>query len=134
MPDLLPGLVGENAELVTVEKTAAFWSSGLVAGFSTPALIALMENAAFAAIEKILPMGQTTVGTMVNLKHLAATPVGMHVRARAELVAVDGRKLTFKIEAWDDAEKIGEGTHTRFVVDMEKFTLRLQSKLDTLKK
>ncbi len=132
--DLLPGLIGECAQLVTVEKTAAHWGSGLVAGFSTPALVALMENAAFVAIEKILPAGQTTVGTEVNIKHLAATPVGMTVRARAELAAVDGRKLTFNVEAWDDAEKIGQGTHTRFIVDMEKFTLRFQSKLDNLKK
>lgn len=128
MPDLLPGLIGENAEPVTPENTAARWGSGLVAGYSTPALVALMENAAFAATEKILPAGQTTVGIEVNIKHLAATPVGMHVRARAELIAVDGRKLTFNVEAWDDVEKIGEGSHTRFVVDVARFDKRMQDK------
>lgn len=128
MPDLTPGLTATTTEPVTPANTAARWGSGLVAGYSTPALVALMENAAFAATEKILPVGQTTVGIEVNIKHLSATPVGMTVRARAELVEVDGRKLTFRVEAWDDAEKIGEGTHTRFVVDSARFDKRLQEK------
>lgn len=123
------GLTGEATLRVTSERTAAHWQSGLVAGFATPAMIALMENAAFNATKTILPEGQTTVGVEVNIKHLAATPVGMNVRARAELVGVEGRKLFFKVEAWDDAEKIGEGTHTRVVVDLARFDKRMQEKM-----
>ena len=122
------GVHGESVERVTRELTAAQWGSGLVASFATPAMIALMENAAFNAMKPLLSETQTTVGTEVNIKHLAATPVGMTVRARAELIQVDGRKLLFKVEAWDDAEKIGEGTHTRFIVDVERFKQRFQEK------
>lgn len=123
------GLIGEATERVTPELTAAEWGSGLVASFATPALIALMENAAFNATKPLLPETQTTVGTAVNIQHLAATPVGMTVRARAELVEMQGRQLVFKVEAWDDAEKIGEGTHTRFIVDLERFEQRFNSKV-----
>ena len=122
------GLIGESSELVTSENTAARWGSGLVAGFATPALIALMENAAFAATKDLLPEGQTTVGIEVNIKHLAATPIGMYVRARAELTRVEGRKLIFNVEAWDDVEKIGEGTHTRFIVEVARFEKRMSDK------
>lgn len=122
------GLTGESSELVTTENTASRWGSGLVAGFATPAMIALMENAAFAATKDILPEGQTTVGIEVNVKHLAATPVGMNVRARAELTRVEGRKLFFNVEAWDDVEKIGEGTHVRFVADVTRFAQRMSDK------
>lgn len=128
MSEILIGLVGETSEPVTAENTAARWGSGLVAGFSTPAMIALMENAAFSATKDLLPEGQTTVGVEVNIKHLAATPVGMTVRARAELLSVEGRKLLFKVEAWDDAEKIGEGTHARFIVDVARFDKRMADK------
>lgn len=122
------GLVGETTQVVTPTDTASRWGSGMVAGFATPALIALMENAAFAATKDILPEGQTTVGVEVNVKHLAATPVGMNVRARAELTRVEGRKLFFNVEAWDDVEKIGEGTHTRFIVDVARFNQRMSDK------
>ncbi|HZQ05489.1 MAG TPA: type II toxin-antitoxin system PemK/MazF family toxin [Anaerolineae bacterium] len=122
------GLVGEANDLVTAENTAARWGSGMVAGFSTPAMIGLMETAAFNATKVVLPTTQSTVGIEVNIKHLAATPIGMHVRARAELERVDGRKLFFKVEAWDDVEKIGEGTHARFVVDLDRFEKRFEEK------
>lgn len=128
MNEITIGLTGETTQVVTPEWTAARWGSGLVAAFATPALIALMENAAFNAMKPLLPETQTTVGVEVNVKHLAATPVGMTVRARAELLEMDGRKLVFKVEAWDDAEKIGEGTHTRFIVDLERFNLRFAEK------
>lgn len=124
----VPGLVGEANQVVTNADTAAQWGSGLVASYATPAMIALMENAAFYATKPLLPETQTTVGVEVNVKHLAATPVGMTVRARAELLAVEGRKLVFKVEAWDDAEKIGEGAHTRFIVDLERFNTRFEQK------
>lgn len=128
MSEIIVGLVGETTQVVTTENTASRWGSGLVAGFSTPAMVALMENAAFGATKDLLPDGQTTVGVEVNIKHLAATPVGMTVQARAELTRMDGRKLFFKVEAWDDAEKIGEGTHTRFIVDVARFDKRLNEK------
>lgn len=129
MGEIQTGLVGETSELVTAENTAARWGSGLVEGFSTPALVALMENAAFNATSALLPEGYTTVGVEVNVRHLAATPVGMTVRARATLTRVDGRKLSFAVQAWDDAEKIGEGTHERFIVDWNRFEQRMQDKV-----
>lgn len=122
------GLVGTASQMVTAAETAAHWGSGMVAGFSTPALVALVENAAFLATKDVLGAAQTTVGVEVNLKHLAATPVGMRVRAQATLARIEGRQLFFNVEAWDDAEKIGQGTHTRFVVDLARFTERLESK------
>lgn len=123
--------VGLNAEInmtVTESDTAAKLGSGLVPVFGTPALVALIESAAVKALDGCLSEGQTTVGGRIDVRHLAATPVGMKVRARAELTAMDGRKLIFQIEAWDEIEKIGEALHERFVVDSEKFTARAQAK------
>jgi predicted thioesterase len=128
MSEFTIGLIGESSELVTADNTAARWGSGLVASYATPAMIGLMENAAFNATKPFLPETQTTVGIEVNVKHLAATPQGMRVRARAELLEIDGRKLLFKVEAWDDTEKIGEGTHARFIVDWERFHQRFEQK------
>ncbi|HEX9074982.1 MAG TPA: thioesterase family protein [Anaerolineae bacterium] len=126
--NIKPGLVGEADETVSSSRTAAFFGSGLVAAYGTPAMVALMENATVAALHKYLGPGQTSVGTEVCIKHLAATPVGMHARARATVTAVDGRQVTFQVEAWDDREKIGEGTVTRFVVDEARFNDRLEKK------
>lgn len=128
MEPLIPGLSGESSALVTPELTAAWWSSGLVHAYATPALIGLMENAAFNATKDLLEEGQTSVGIEVNIKHLAATPIGMRVRARAELVQVEGRKLFFRVEAWDETEKIGEGAHVRFIIDTARFNRRLEEK------
>lgn len=129
LEDIKPGMIGEADETVSTARTASFFGSGLVAAYGTPALIALMENAAVAALQKHLGRGQTSVGTEVCVKHLAATPVGMHAHARATVTAVDGRQVVFQVEAWDDREKIGEGTHTRFVVDEARFNDRLQKKI-----
>lgn len=126
--NIKPGLVGEADETVSSSRTAAFFGSGLVAAYGTPAMVALMENATVAALHKYLGPGQTSVGTEVCIKHIAATPVGMHARARATVTAVDGRQVTFQVEAWDDREKIGEGTVTRFVVDEARFNDRLEKK------
>ena len=128
MDNLKPGLVGESSEMVTDQLTAALYGSGLVPAFATPAMVALMENASVAAIQKHLGAGQTSVGVEVNIKHLAATPVGMRVRARSEVTAVDGRRVSFKVEAWDDKEKIGEGTHQRVIVDDARFKERMAQK------
>ena len=128
MNDLSAGLSAEISMTVTESDTAAKWGSGLVPVFSTPALVGLMEATAVKALEGRLPEGQTTVGGHIDIHHLAATPVGIKVRACAELTAIGGRKLTFQIEARDELEKIGEAVHERFVIDKEKFIIRTQAK------
>ena len=123
--------IGLNAEItltVTEMDTATKWGSGLVPVFGTPSLVGLMEAAAVKALDGKLPEGQTTVGGHIDVRHLAATPVGMQVHAHAELTSIDGKKLTFQIDAWDDVEKIGEALHERFVIDKEKFIARRQAK------
>jgi fluoroacetyl-CoA thioesterase len=129
MNELTPGLTAELSHTVTDADTASQWGSGLVPVFSTPALVGLMESAAVAALEGHLSPGQTTVGGHIDVHHLAATPVGMQVRARAELNAVEGRKLFFKIQAWDEVELIGEAGHERFIVDETRFLGRVQAKI-----
>jgi fluoroacetyl-CoA thioesterase len=128
MNELASGLSAELEHTVTDADTASKWGSGLVPVFSTPALVGLMESAAVAALEGHLSPGQTTVGGHIDVHHLAATPVGMQVRARAELASVEGRKLFFKIQAWDAAELIGEAEHERFIVDEARFLARVQAK------
>jgi predicted thioesterase len=128
MSSVAIGLSAEIILTVAESDTAARWGSGLVPVFGTPALVGLMEAAAVKALEGQLEQNQTTVGGRIDVRHLAATPVGMQVRARAELVKVEGRKLTFQINAWDEAEKIGEATHERFVIDTAKFIARAQTK------
>ncbi len=129
MSELVPGLIGELEHIVTDADTASKWGSGLVPVFSTPALVGLMESAAVKALTGHLPAGQTTVGGHIDVRHLAATPVGMQVRIRAELTAVEGRKLFFMIQAWDAVELIGEAEHERFVVDEARFLDRVQAKI-----
>ncbi len=133
MPDnpaspLAPGLTGQASVTVTADLTAAALGSGNVSVFSTPALVALMEGSAVAALEGHLADGQTSVGTRLDVRHLAATPVGMTVRAVATLTEVDGRRLVFVVEAHDDAEQVGAGTHERFVVDRARFEARVVAK------
>ena len=128
MDELVPGLIAELKQTVTDADTASKWGSGLIPVFSTPALVGLMESTAVAALSGHLSPGQTTVGGHIDVHHLAATPVGMQVRTRAELVAVEGRKLVFKIQVWDDVELIGEADHERFVIDQAKFLGRVQAK------
>jgi fluoroacetyl-CoA thioesterase len=101
----------------------------LVSTYATPSMIALMEHASVNAIQKSLDKGQTSVGFEVKVQHLAATPVGVRVRARAEVIAIEGRRVTFKIEAWDPHEKIGEGTHTRVIVDGARFKSKVEQKI-----
>jgi fluoroacetyl-CoA thioesterase len=129
MNELSPGLKAEIEHTVTDADTASKWGSGLIPVFSTPALVGLMESAAVAVLTGHLPPGQTTVGGRIDVHHLAATPVGMHVRARAELTGKDGRKLVFKIQAWDEVEPIGEADHERFIVDEARFLGRVQAKI-----
>jgi len=128
MNDLTIGLKAETEITVSEADTAARWGSGLVPVYSTPALVGQMENTAVVALTSHLPAGQTTVGGRIDIRHLAPTPVGMKVRAVAELTGVEGRKLVFRIEAWDEVEKVGEALHERFVIDETKFMERVQAK------
>lgn len=114
--------------VVTENETAITAGSGSLAVFSTPNMIGLMESAALNLAEPFLDEGYTTVGTSVNIIHLAATPVGMKVTAEAELIQVDGKKLDFKVIVWDEKEKIGEGSHQRFIVNGTRFMEKTQSK------
>lgn len=128
MPELLPGLSAEYLDIVKDTNTASHWGSGGIHVFATPALVALMESAAYLAVNQCLPPGQTTVGGQINVRHLAATPVGMKVRARAELTAVQGRRLTFTVTAWDEREVIGEAEHVRFIIDEASFMAKVGAK------
>ena len=114
---------------VTESNTAASMGSGLLAVFATPSMIALMEQAAFTSVTPALEEGCGTVGTLMNVKHLAASPVGAHIRAEAELTQVDGRRLVFHVAAYDDAGLIGEGEHERFIIQNEKFLAKANAKL-----
>jgi len=128
MTNIEPGLVGKSELTVEETHTASHLGSGGVEVLATPVMIALMEDAARSSVDSELDQGQMSVGVNLNVSHLAATPVGMRVTARAELVAVDGRKLTFKVEAHDEREKIGEGTHIRAIINLDRFMARLQEK------
>jgi fluoroacetyl-CoA thioesterase len=125
---LVPGLRGTAVLVVAEEHTAQAFRSGNVPVFSTPRLVALMEAAAVEAIAEHLAPGDTSVGVRVETSHLAATPVGEPVRAEAELVQVDGRKLRFRVEAWDEHQKIGEGLHDRAVVNHQRFVERVATR------
>ncbi|MCX6066214.1 MAG: thioesterase family protein [Chloroflexi bacterium] len=128
MQPLSTGLKAETEIIVTAADTAARWGSGLVPVYSTPALVGQMEHSAVLALTGQLAAGQTTVGARIDVRHLAPTAVGMKVRAVAELVEVEGRKLVFKVEAWDEVEKIGEALHERFIIDEARFMARVQAK------
>jgi predicted thioesterase len=125
---LRPGMSGEKEEPVTEKNTARAWGSGGLAVYATPAMTALLESAAVAAVDGALPPGFSTVGVELEIRHLSATPPGMTVRARARLVELDGRRLRFAVEAWDGAGKIGEGSHGRFIVENEKFLKKAREK------
>lgn len=123
------GMVNEITMVVEAGDTArASGGESLPPVLSTPRMISFMERAAHYALLPHLSDGQTSVGTVVNIRHLGATPVGMQVRFRAELVEVDRRRLLFKVEAWDAMEKVGEGEHERFIIDLPRFHERLAQK------
>ena len=124
------GMRGEAAAVVAQEDTAQAVGSGLVPVFATPRMIALMEQAAVNAVQSALEPGQGTVGTRLDVKHSAATPVGMKVRAQAEVICVEGRQVVFLVTAFDEAEQIGGGTHERFIIQTDKFLARAQGKLN----
>ena len=122
------GMKGRAEIVVTQDNTAQAVGSGLVPVFATPSMVALMENAAVQAVQSALAAGEGTVGTRLDVTHDAATPVGMKVWAEAEVTAVEGRKITFAVSAFDEAERIGGGTHERFIIKPEKFLARVQAK------
>lgn len=126
--ELAPGLVGEVTIVVRPEDTADALGNPGVHALATPRLVALLEQAAIAALSGRLPADAGSVGSRLDIKHLAATPVGMRVLARATLRAVDGRRLTYEVEAHDDLEKIAEGTHERFQVSQARFLERIAEK------
>jgi predicted thioesterase len=127
--NLKTGTVGEARTEVTEANTALKFGSGTVKVFATPAMIGLMEKASINCVDNRLPEGFASVGTRVDVRHLAATPIGMNVAAEAELIEIDGRKLKFKVEAFDGKEKIGEGTHNRYIVKLDEFMVSAEKKI-----
>ncbi len=128
--ELRPGLTGSAEIVVGEQHTAPHVGSGAVHVLATPVMVNLMEAAALAAAERFLPPGHQSLGTHLDVRHVAATPVGMRARARAELLAIEGRRLRFKVEAWDERELIGDGTHMRVIVNVARFDQRVQDKLE----
>jgi predicted thioesterase len=128
MNQITSGLTGEHSITVTEALTAQAMGSGDLPVFATPAMIALMEAAAVAALSGYLAEGETSVGTLVEIKHLAATPLGQVVRAQATITAVEGRQITFTVQAWDAQDLVGEGKHVRRVIERERFMRRVNEK------
>ena len=127
---LKTGLEGSADLLVGAEHTAPRVGSGRVAVLATPILINVIDAAALAAVEVLLPAGHQSLSIHLNVRHFAATPVGMRVEATAKLIAVDGRTLSFSVEARDERELIGDGFHERVIVNVARFDQRVQKKLD----
>jgi fluoroacetyl-CoA thioesterase len=127
--EVCKGLSG-SAELVVGEAhTAPRIGSGKVRVLATPVMINLIEAAALAAVESLLPPGYQSLGTLLHVRHIAATPVGMRARASVEVERVEGRTIFFKVQVHDEKELIGDGTHERVVVNVAKFDQRVQKKL-----
>ena len=125
---LKPGLTAKVEIVVGTRDTAAHVGSGKIGVLATPILVTLLESAALQAVERLMPPGSQTVGTRLDLSHTAATPVGMTVSARAELIAVEGRKLTFRLHAEDAVETIADGMHERLIISVDRFDQRMQKK------
>ena len=123
------GMKGEVTSFVEREDTAKEVGSGDLLVYATPCMAALMEGAACEAIAEALSDSQTTVGTLLNIEHLSATPVGLDVRAEATVTAVEGKVITFELQAWDEAGQIGKGTHKRVIVNSQKFLEKAYDKL-----
>lgn len=127
--EITVGMKGTAQTAVERQDTAYEVGSGDLLVYATPCMVALMEGAACDAIKDAIPEGKTSVGTMLNITHLAATPVGMDVRAEAEVTEVDGNTVTFRVTAYDEAGKIGEGTHKRAVLTGQRFLDKAYAKL-----
>jgi len=132
MPDLTAlkeGLAGAAEMIVGDEHTAPRVGSGRVRVLATPVMINLMEAAALDAVERLLPENHQSLGTHLDVGHYAATPVGMRLRASAVVTKIEGRTIEFRVEAFDEKERVGDGTHSRVVVNVERFDQRVQRKL-----
>ncbi len=124
--------IGAYAEIsinVTAKEVITFSGGGAPPVYSTPSMIDLMELTSHKVLEPYLEEGENSVGTQVEVKHLAATPIGMKVTVNSKLTGIDGRKCVFQVEAFDEKEKIGEGTHERFIIDVERFASRVKDKI-----
>jgi len=123
-----PGLRGEVRLVVAEEHTAQHLGSGAVKVLATPQMVLLIERAGVAAIDHLLPEGYRTVGAHLDVRHLAPTPIGFEVKATAELIEVQGRRLTFRVEVHDEVEIVGEGTHERAIINVQRFSERVAQK------
>lgn len=122
------GIKGRQETIVTAENVATNVGSGKVQVFATPMMIALMEKSAALSVEPYLMEGQSTVGTHIDVSHSAATPMGMKVWAETEVIEIDRRRITFSVKAYDERGLIGEGLHDRFIIDIDKFISKAESK------
>ena len=127
--EITVGMKGEVGTLAEREDTAKEVGSGSLLVYATPCMVALMEGAACEAIQEALSDTQTTVGTELNIQHISATPVGLEVRAEAEVIAVEGKVITFEVKAFDEAGEIGKGIHKRVIVNTQKFLEKAYDKL-----
>lgn len=126
------GITGSQKTIVTKENTAEHMLSGLLPVYATPSMIAFMEYTCSESVRPMLDEGMGTVGTLVNIKHLCASPIGSHIRCECELIELDGRRLVFAVRAYDDFDLIGEGTHERFIIKEAKFMDKIAEKQEKL--
>jgi fluoroacetyl-CoA thioesterase len=124
--EIVPGLSFKQTKKVLKEDTAANYGSGFLEVLATPAMVALMEHTSLMVVQHFLEPGYGTVGTSINISHLKATPVGMNVECAASLTEINGNSLTFSVVAFDETGKIGEGTHSRFIIDENRFMKKFQ--------
>ncbi len=129
MEQIIVGMKEEQEFVVEEEYTAGHVGSGSLRVLATPSLIGFMERVARDLMERNLPGGYSSVGVWVDVHHLAATPVGAKVRVSCEVTNIDGRKVDFRVDAWDEVEKIGEGHHQRVAIEVSRFLQHLQTKL-----
>ena len=129
MPPLSPGITNKKSVAVTIENTALAMGSGTLRVFATPAMVALIEGCCAESVEDLIGEGMTTVGVTVNVKHLSPSPLGASVLCKSKLTKTDDRRLDFEAEVYDSAGLIGKGTHSRFIVDADKFSAKTYAKL-----
>lgn len=125
--DLQVAIRYKKRKKLETKDSALSYGSGTLDVLASPAMIAFMEECSLNLLLECLPEGQSSVGTEVNVKHLRATPIGMHIECRVETIEIDGKFVLFKVEAWDEKGKIGEGTHRRFIIDIERFMKKVNS-------
>lgn len=128
------GIKGKKERIVTEDQTAEHLSSGLLPVFATPCMVQFMEETARRSVEPYLSEGQSTVGTALNIRHVASTFVGCKVTCESELIEIDRRRLLFSVKVYDETELLGEGTHERFLIDNQKFLAKLAEKREKMEK